>query len=63
MKLKLEWEFSSSELAAIAAQNGREQADEDEARSFAQHAIGEAVKRAMVEYEATQNDPSTAVGP
>ena len=63
MKIKFSWEFSEEEMAAIGNHLGEEKVDREGIKDFLQIAVREAVERAIVERNASDNDPSSNTGP
>jgi|HubBroStandDraft_4_1064222.scaffolds.fasta_scaffold2154123_2 hypothetical protein len=63
MKVEVSWEFSEEEMAAIGNHLGEEKVDREGIKDFLQIAVREAVERAIVERNASDNDPSSNTGP
>jgi hypothetical protein len=63
MKVEVSWEFSKEEMAAIGNHLGEEKVDREGIKDFLQIAVREAVERAIVERNASDNDPSSNTGP
>ena len=63
MKIEVSWEFSEEEMAAIGNHLGEEKVDREGIKDFLQIAVREAVERAIVERNASDNDPSSNTGP
>jgi hypothetical protein len=63
MRIEFAWEFKDEDLAAIAAQLGKANVNDDDIRGFLKTAVRDAIEDAMVEYEAAMNDSSTRVVP